>query len=348
MGILDHTSGEIRIHPIESIYHMKCVIEHQSEKDTALLESSHDGQSTWQRRKDLLSAFGSKKVQREQARNESNVVDEVSVKGGAAMKKLLEKNASNIQQIEGDKKDATFLAMQSTRESYMPPFDLSATTIEEAYPIEKLIPAGDTSELEEQFKSLKTELQEGTLGQGTSEEGQQPPKELWPNYITSLLGRLPKKTDISDKKEYIRLKNKIIRILYLRNLLLLHSRPTMLKGHDIVKTLSTSLNIPIGLVNGMLRSFATKEGKNTYMRDQLQQDKLKMHIFVLALSLNSYNMRIGRLCEVMNIPSEKAQAYFKELGCVVTAPPSKEKSEGHNAALKAPLVFPKLKKLKKK
>jgi len=116
----------------------------------------------------------------------------------------------------------------------------------------------------------------------------------------------------------------------------------------MVQKMSTSLSIPVGLVNGLLKKFATKERKNTYTRDQLHQDKLKMYIFVLALSLHSYNMRIGGVCEALSLPSEKAANFFKEIGCVVTAAPAKEKQQGHSVELRVPLTFPRIKRLKKK
>ena len=99
--------------------------------------------------------------------------------------------------------------------------------------------------------------------------------------------------------------------------------------------------VPDAIVDLLIRSFTTGEERLSKSKDGME-DKLRVHLLILALHVSSFTIEPADLAEDLKVTPMRLVIYCRELGCKVKSQPAPEAAGGkrYRAALQAPLKFP--------
>ena len=140
IGVLDESSKTVTLHhhPESHIFPMRPYF---AQKHTPVTRTSTDI-SYNERKQALATQFGSAKKQRALRAAQSNVIMEENISGATTVSNIISSQIES--RIANDKDDslltATERAVDNSRATMLPVFHPDATTLEEVYPIDSLIP----------------------------------------------------------------------------------------------------------------------------------------------------------------------------------------------------------------
>ena len=94
--------------------------------------------------------------------------------------------------------------------------------------------------------------------------------------------------------------------------------------------------------------------EDSYFRTDFHKDKIVLHICLLALVLENYQVRPEDLCKDLHVPLSKIREYLRELGCVsrsstssdigkegnISMQSNKKRKRSDVMVLQVPLSFP--------
>lgn len=286
-----------------------------------------DGRAKAMAKKDLIETFGSRKAKRAKRSRENGriTVDSISTE----TKELLEKRKKKIalKKASGsDETDLTASAFMTARRKMLPPFDLAATKLENAFDLAAVISADDAKALVPSVNSLRKELKKP---QSALQEGNE--KSAFSPFIRRQLLGL---RQIGPKLQQKRL----VRVAFLNALIQITALPRRIKS---LADHASPPHLPAELLTRALGIFSQAEGNGAWNRTAYHTDKLLIYCCMLALVLENFSIDPSLLASELHVSTVKLKGLFKELGCV---PARAKKEEGKKAKtvmmLKLPLKFP--------
>lgn len=213
-----------------------------------------------------------------------------------------------------DKGALTSTSAETTRN--IPPHDLSATTPEKAYPLDKIIPKGEWDYLLDILELMQS--------------GQEMNPDVYPSFVCN---RVYKLDVIKDEAE----KGKLAGILsYIAHLVNFKDRH-MLGGHS---SSSKHHNIPSMLFQKFTKMFVDTSKK------RLADEKigtLISYVLVLSLYVDEFQTDFTDIAKDLKMPVIKLRPYFENLGCKF-----KNRNRVTFATLPLPLEFPTVRKRRRR
>ncbi|EOA30600.1 hypothetical protein CARUB_v10013731mg [Capsella rubella] len=306
LGIVNRKNRTIRILPVA---HNKIIRLEPRIKTQEATEEEASGSavvselSIRDRLRKTNSTFGTKKaVSRDKKKRDLNVGDD------AETQKFLDGKLNEL--------DINVGALESTSSNVarnIPPYDASATTSREAYPLEKIIEKGEWSFLEDIYRLLQQETEAAT--------------DAYPVFVRN---RLYKLRDIKDDMEKQRVSGTLT---FLTHLIKFKDRNSMnfasAKDH----------RIPDIIRRKFMGMFMDPES------DRMPVDKTQLlvsYALVLALHVDNFKTDPEDIAKDLRMSTVALRTHFENLGCKV----SKEKTTTF-ATLPTPLNFPQIRRRRK-
>ena len=131
IGVLNETTNSIRLMPADHAFVMKLMLSNE-------LAPENDASMTYiQRRQSLTDAFGSKKKKRALLAAQSNYISSENIESAAAMEDALQ---SLVPERSSIKIDSAQESLEQNRIQLLPTYNINAEVVEEAYPIQYIVP----------------------------------------------------------------------------------------------------------------------------------------------------------------------------------------------------------------
>lgn len=234
----------------------------------------------------------------------------------------------------------TSVIAEETR-SDLPPFDLSATTVDAVYPFNTLVPVDEIDFLIMSqapcVKALDDASEASTL------------KASLPSSTASILQSLLSAVSASRATAAGHtLEQHQRRAALLQYLVYLMTIFKMQDGnhHKIIRP-TAEKQIPATILDGILARFASSfpADKKKFILSASQVGKLLNFIAIIALTLNNFSIPVTRMAEDLTLTPSQLRTHFELAGCKISLPGSKRDSESSSttqlmAKLSAPLELP--------
>ncbi|KAM1016831.1 DNA-directed RNA polymerase I subunit rpa49-like [Malus sylvestris] len=313
LGVLDKATQTLKITPIVSnkIFRLEPKVRgyNYSDKEPA---SSAMGELTAQEKAEkqmqLHNLYGTKKSIRESKKMQSLK----QADGPDSLKDL----DAKMKQIVVNKEALESAEAQSSR--HIPPFNESATTPQEAYPLDKIIITGEWDDVQDIYNKL----------QG----GNDVKWDAYPNFV---LNRIQKLKDIRVEEEKFKL---ACICTYITHLIKFKDQYTMdgvssAKGH----------RIPSNLRNKFLNMFDPAAGSRRQTLSREKTNLLISYVLVLTLHVDEFQTELTDIAKDLRMGEANVKDHYENLGCKLT------KQRGKPVAtLPVPLKFPQEQRRRKK
>jgi len=279
----------------------------------------------------LAKSFGRENLQRKREERKVGRIEE---------KHMTAKNLVQSDLIEAAKtevgSDEIYNRASDVRN--IPPHDKTATTAEDAYPLDLVITRPEQAALKELA---------GRLGRNSvdtlKESGKIHSLVLHYLEIAKEQGKPGKRT--------------LTCLAYLNALLSLYKGPVLLREKDLKE-----LNLPEGLTKHALTKFAEeraaaaaqpndisdtapvqkaedRERPMSYQRTSSKKDLLMCYILLLCLMVSDFAVETAHLLQEFKVSQKQMTLYFSELGCVVNKARPSEEDEDAPKTMRARLVL---------
>jgi hypothetical protein len=163
IGIYDEQKKSITIQPIHHIFALNVVHENRD-----IVPEMNSSLSNYDRKHDLTEAFGSKKKKRAMKQQESNTISSDSITGAAAIHDAIgvtlsvESSEQQEATTTSTTHDAASQALAAHRDLMLPPHNMTATTLADAYPIKTLYSGAAHHGIQEWIDTMASEVKELT------------------------------------------------------------------------------------------------------------------------------------------------------------------------------------------
>ena len=353
IGVHNKQTGVTKLLPPSALFVM-----HQSVKEprisldapTAPEESAAYGAQ----KRQLVSTLGAAKARKKMDQQAQQAVSADAVFNAASLRSDLSKAADASQTEAGS-------ANRSRDEAAMhplhPPFDLSATTVADAYPRSGLIPDHVWGGLD--YAAVK----DLNKSQTKRDEAANTAPTLWPPFILAAAAA-PLPTDKSKRHAHLRLLSYITYALRFLSVGAIKPRKKDVGrpdySHDAAKLL-----IPLPAWEVLVEQYSEPEQRDAVAQraaaeaaaeaggtgdvaapkapkrlvSRTCREKLCLHILAMALLLGDGRLPCDALAASLSLTEEKCAFYLKQLGCAIAA--KRAGTSSRVAALTLPLVFPK-------
>ena len=336
VGVYHRPSGELRIVPAE-------LIGLRPVREAAAVRLPEEDQATASLagRQKLTQKFGSVRRKQELARYQLNALTEENMGSEAAelMGTQIEKSA----RASAATRDAAAESYEKSR-SFLPEgYDQETTVVEEVYPIVRPPRLPCLPPLPRRLavlgRLLTLALQDSVIppaarkfmSKHAKEFVARPPtgkKEAPGKFLSALLAA---RQSLAAEQA--------VELYYLHQMIRFASLEERgLKREHVSKALR---GVPDAIVDLLIRSFTTGEERLSKSKDGME-DKLRVHLLILALHVSSFTIEPADLAEDLKVTPMRLVIYCRELGCKVKSQPAPEAAGGkrYRAALQAPLKFP--------
>jgi hypothetical protein len=160
IGIYDEAKKSITLQPIHHLFALNVVHENRD-----IIPEMNSSLSNYDRKHDLTEAFGSKKKKRAMKQQESNTISSDSITGASAIHNAIGVTSSVADPLEQETStpaalDAATQALAAHRDLMLPPHNMSATTLAEAYPTKTLYSGAAHHGIKEWIDTMATEVKE--------------------------------------------------------------------------------------------------------------------------------------------------------------------------------------------
>lgn len=235
----------------------------------------------------------------------------------------------------------TAAATAAESRSDLPPFDLTATTVDQVYPFNSLVPVDEIDFIIMSqapcIKALDDTTEASTL------------KSSLPSSTASILQALISAVAASRATSSGHtIEQHQRRAALLQYLVYLMTVFKMQEGnhHKIIRP-TAEKQIPSTILDGILTRFASSVpgDKKKFILSAAEISKLLNFISIIALTLNNFSIQINRLAEDLRLTPSQLRTHFELAGCKITLPGGKRDGEVSVASqlmakLSAPLELP--------
>ncbi|OLL26991.1 DNA-directed RNA polymerase I subunit rpa49 [Neolecta irregularis DAH-3] len=332
IGIFDGNTKDLKLVPTPMFVMNRTI------KDLQSAHKKPSKTSYVDQRNALGETFGTKKSRLAIKSELSNQVDSTS------LSKLADTIIDNVKTATENLPSAEILKQVTDADRPIPPPNMSATNVQEAYNLSDIITEDELSAIN--VKSLIK----------AKEPGQR--AELLPFSTSQYINEKLNRTLSGDAKDVKRIK-----ILYYISLLMaFHTHERMVWKKD--KLAMNLKQPPQILIDGLMRRFTDISGigqpgfSARIKINAKASDKVLCYLFCLCLMLDNYSADIYTLSTDLSLRPQECTELFKTLGCKITLLTETQRSaigiskaeaaQRKRAVLKVPLEFPVVKKGPKK
>ncbi|WWD01572.1 hypothetical protein V866_008517 [Kwoniella sp. B9012] len=323
-ALYDPSTGTVHINPSTPLYLLTHGVKRL--RSSVTLPSASDSRAHWKaQRNDLGETFGTRKAKTQIRAEERNKVDVSAMEGvkghlmGSIPEMLIDDGPVQASEL-------------------IPTPDLTTSDPSEVYPRDSLI--------------SPSEWQSINVSQLVHAEDEDNRQKLLPPHKKSfwLQGRIRYIRNLEDKTAR---KEQMKYVLYLATLLSLYDNPSVISKIPPGQIQTKFPNVPQQLLDGVIKRFSELQGKKRVVTEKMKT-KLLAWICVMYLTLDGFSVEIGKVARDLKLKDATVENMFKNLGCSVNiaTPADREKqgislaeaSKTKKAVLKAPVVFPKIKR----
>jgi hypothetical protein len=336
LGVVTAGSKEMKIYRADHIFVMEPQLSQYTQAPEANLEMTN-----MDRKKSLTEEFGSRKKKRALKAAESNRISSANIVGASAVEDTM---ATEMEDVDPTAVliNAADEALEKNRGEMLPPYDITANDLEEAYAYDSLVPV---------------DLQDALKASYDNVEDPSSLKDILTNehdfeIVRLFLSRLPvlqdegSKSHKKAKKAHCRLLTKVVLFHFMLRfyLKMMSSYDKVATKEDIVRDLGGGGGsvVPPEALEYVEANFCTTRnirGKPGLCCGKSKLDKLLLHAMVLALHINEFSFNLTVFAKDLKVPTGSLTVLARELGCKVS------KSEGGDVAdLVLPLTFPQRRK----
>lgn len=349
VGVHDKTTGLTRVVPASSVFVMQQTIK-EPRVSFEPPAAAEEMQTYGAQKRQLISTLGAAKARKKQDNQAAAAVNANAVFNAATL-------SADIASAAEASHAAAALPESQRNEAEMrplhPPFDMSATTVAQAYPRSGLIP--EYVWLGIDYTSLK-ELSKSTAKR---DQAVSAAPQLWPAYIIDALDD-PLPSEKGARHAHLK---QLTFLTYMLRFITI-SGPIKPKKRDAgrgdYQQDAAKLQIPLAAWDQLLAQYTEldlRDGMPIQAEDgpdggggaqsgrapkrlltRTCREKLCLHVLTLALVLRDGRLPCAALASSLALTEEKCAFYLKQLGCTVEA----KHQASRVAVLKLPLTFPKL------
>lgn len=360
IGVLDDDIGLMRLVPAEHAYVMRTVIKPVEEDSSTAIKVMDNNE----RKQSLTDAFGSRKSKTVLKAELANKISSSNIAGVTALEHAIEiKSSTTNKNDENDYNEDTFInaaknALDENRMLMLPVYNELTDRVEDAYPLESLIPAAVQEALKAQYKALQM---------ATKDDQQIKQDTITPEYWRGLLSYidapdavlflLRQRSPITNESNLN--EESLCQLILLTYLIQFYVAVTSksctgLTHQQVTHTMifpSSKMGTPI--TRFITDTFTSREKKHTvkFFCIGLNIDKLALHILALVLRLSFFSVVLNPIAAGLHIAIDRLYQLAKELGCKLTQKKiDTETGTGpqmcYVAQLVVPLKFPEKRKPK--
>ncbi|KAH9536462.1 hypothetical protein CY35_16G000700 [Sphagnum magellanicum] len=269
------------------------------------------------KRRQLTETFGNQKSRSQALQAERGVVKEEALGDADEIETLFQEAGQN---------DALLTTDQVLQQANMslsrnvPPHDVTATTPEGAYPLDRLI-------MQEEWKALDVKEIKVAAKKSSAEEALRQ-SDTYPNFVLSRLRRIRVEGDKEGNKKRAHI------LVYLRHLLAFNNASASLirkaaadplgnpglSGHGKPVDLADELSIPGVVVARFLKqftseTFSTDDRFGGRQRGKDHRDLLVSYVLVLGLAVDDFQTDPFDLAVELKMTLSEIRPHYRELGC---------------------------------
>jgi hypothetical protein len=284
---------------------------------------------------ELTEMFGSRKAKRAKHTRERGRITQDGI-SSQTQSTIQERRQDATTNTTTTVDDLASNALMESRKRILPSFNIDATSVQDAYDISSILSDAETRlYLVNVLNAFRKQLSSSSSETTTSKFV----------FVRKTLARLRATTNVTKRDEALS------RLAYVYMLLtLLHCNRRIKSVSRLAENdefLSSSL-----LERHVSRFAESSGGEDSYFRSDFHKDKIALHICLLALVLENYQVRPEDLREDLQVPLRKVREYFRELGCVSRSSSvsegnistqhqqSKKRKRSELMVLQVPLKFP--------
>lgn len=341
LGVVTAGSKEMKIYRADHIF----VLEPQLSQYIQTPEDNLE-MTNMDRKKSLTEEFGSRKKKRALKAAESNRISSANIVGATAVEETM---ANEMEEVDPTVMliNAADEALEKNRGELLPPYDVTANDLEEAYPYDSFVPADLQAALKASYDSIRdpSSLRDVLRSEHDFET------------VRLSLSRLPiLQEDSSEGSKSLKKAKKLHRSMMTKAILLQFMLRFYLKllssfdregiREDIIRELGGgggSGLVPPEVLEYVEENFCTKRnirGKPGLCCSKSKLDKMLLHAMVLALHINDFTLNLTALAKDLKVPTTTLTVLAREMGCKV----SKQEGSTDVAQLVLPLTFPQRRK----
>lgn len=297
--------------------------------------SAHPERTYRERRGQLLDQFGGKRAKERQAKIDRNTITGDNV--GA-------RTASQLEDVIDSHR-----AVSGTTSLIVPPHDMGAERVEDAYPLLGLMGAVEYSFLSSEAKAALASVDKRAEGVDRfSNPG-------WHDVCWALMVKAVVHAEEGQDTEKERMadrERRVMAAMYLHYLFVLASSSAKKFDARARKTLVKDMAVSADFLDCLLERFAdVSEGTRVYHRSNQSTTRLMYYAVVLWLTASGFSISSGfdEVARALGMPAHgQLLVHFKHLGCKVKR--ARKSDEGGDAGisyrvtLSVPLTFPELRK----
>jgi hypothetical protein len=326
VGILDESTGVMTLHAADHAFVMRPVVVGREDK----LRTSATSYEA--KRESLTQEFGSRKKKRALAAAQSNTISAENISGASAVEHAIVTSIADDVDTTSAIVSAADQALELNRMQLLPPYDESATSEADCYPLEGIINPTVSAALSELYDTI---VQTAASDPNTSSKkelsdifsarfsgGPEVFGTLMVGYHAAFPSSLPTELKKSEKKV---IKAKMCQVLLLEYMLWMFREISAkfnktITSEELVAALEDA---PTGVFKYLTDSFAQFRkfnGKPSYVASKpvryilrlrgcdvhydrivCDSDKTILHIIVLALHVTSFNVDLTLLAQVCSL-----------------------------------------------
>ncbi|CAM6126401.1 unnamed protein product [Calypogeia fissa] len=358
LGVFDKEKGSLKLMSLagEKVFRMeprvrgldygRVIDEEAPEEEGDTLERSRI------KKRMLTEAFGTQRSRLRAARYERAQVKEADMGDFKDIENLFQEAARNDDLLTNEQ---ALQAANSAVSRNIPPHDVTATTPQDAYLLDKMITPDQWEALATEVNDLKSAVLSKSKTQAV------PGSTVYPPYVLNRLKRIRVEGDNEGNQR------RAVILLYIKHLLVFHSAP-----HSVIKkaadpwsvsttsntvNLTESLGIPGPLVAKFLEIFTTKgigsaKASRGCQRNKEHVELTISYVLVLGLIMDDFHADPHDLATELKMTVSEIRPHYQQLGCKLDQRKTSEKliaGEDPNSGklkwkvtLPVPLQFPKI------
>jgi len=333
VGVYDKATATLRLVPLRHKFSLRNTAKPRVGADEQAAEE--EAESYAEKRQKLTATYGSVKRQNQLKASKQNALSAANIlseaDGGSSIEAAVRKSAEqNALQKAGAARRAGVGADASsqTARKLLPRHVLAASTAEEAYPLDGLVPA----ELRQHIES-GVERWVAALSAGTEKEGKFVRQQL------AVSGDGSGGTEIGGLLDEGERHERHLQLFMVRTLVKLLS----IKGRELTsrETLEEKLGFSGIAAERYARKFVLKaKSAEGGTRSELKRDMALLHLLTLCLRVTDFRLDSSAIAQDVRLTGTRLLLYLKELGCTL----KKDKTLGvFVASLSVPITFPQAK-----
>jgi hypothetical protein len=325
VGVVEAGSAEMTVHKADHIFLMRPKLGQFAEAPEATGEMSYAD-----RKKSITEEFGSRKKKRALKAAESNRISTENIAGADAVEFAITDALMQLGGGDGDDDggntavvlNAAADALEKNRTLNLPPFNREAQTLEDAYPLDGLVPQAVADAMKQSY----TEMDDpDTFIRTVLQESAFETVRLVAAQIPDLVASADLQASKAAKKAERKRREVATRVWLLQALLAMHAKFAV--AHDRSVTLDDlerhvgAARLPEEAMTHVRTTFCTSravKGKPGVQCSGPKLDKLLLHAMVLALHVNRFTLNLTALARDLHTQPRDLGTKARELGCKVT------------------------------